>query len=115
MNPKTAKTSVYERIYGVVRRIPQGKVATYGQVAKRVGRCTPRMVGYAMAALSGRTEIPWQRVINFKGEISQRRHGDGSLRQRILLEAEGIHFDSRGRVDLKNVGWDRKIARQSKG
>jgi methylated-DNA-protein-cysteine methyltransferase-like protein len=106
MNPKTGKTSVYERIFAVVRQIPRGKVATYGQIAKRVDRCTPRMVGYALAVLSGGSEVPWQRVINFKGEISRRKHGDGSLRQRRLLEGEGIRFNSRGRVDLKKVRWN---------
>ena len=98
--------SVYQTIYDVVSQIPPGKVATYGQVAKIVGRCTPRMVGYAMAALPWGAEVPWQRVINCKGEISVRAHGDGSTRQRKLLMAEGIRFDSRGRVDFKKVRWD---------
>ena len=97
--------SVHQKIYHVVRQIPKGKVATYGQVAKVVGRCTARLVGYAMAGLLGRTDVPWQRVINYKGEISPRKHGDGSLRQRKLLEAEGVRFDSRGRVDFKKVRW----------
>lgn len=96
---------VYERIYRVVRQIPRGKVATYGQIAKIVDRCTARMVGYAMAALRGRTDVPWQRVINSKGEISTRSRGDGAHRQRKLLEREGIHFDSRGRVNLRKGRW----------
>jgi methylated-DNA-protein-cysteine methyltransferase-like protein len=98
--------SVYQEIYGVVGQIPKGKVATYGQVARVVGRITARMVGYAMAALRGRTDVPWQRVINYKGEISARAHGDGSTRQRKLLMAEGIRFDSKGRVDFKKVRWN---------
>lgn len=96
---------VYERIYRVVRQIPRGQVATYGQVGRIVDRCTARMVGYAMAALRGRTDVPWQRVINSKGEISTRSRGDGALRQRKLLGKEGIHFDSRGRVNLRKVRW----------
>ena len=96
---------VYERIYRVVRQIPRGKVATYGQIARIVDRCTARMVGYAMAALRGRTDMPWQRVINSKGEISTRSRGDGALRQRKSLEKEGIRFDSRGRVNLRKVRW----------
>ena len=95
----------YEKIYDAVRRIPRGKVATYGQIAKIVDRCTPRMVGYAMAALRGRTDVPWQRVINSKGEISIRSRGDGALRQRKLLEKEGIRFDQRGRVEFKKFRW----------
>jgi methylated-DNA-protein-cysteine methyltransferase-like protein len=95
----------YEQIYEAVRRIPPGKVATYGQIAKIVGRCTARMVGYAMAALPWGVEVPWQRVINHKGEISARSRGDGVLRQRRLLQKEGIRFDRKGRVNLKKVRW----------
>jgi methylated-DNA-protein-cysteine methyltransferase-like protein len=101
LNPATR----YEQIYSVVRQIPWGKVATYGQIAKIVDRCTARMVGYAMAALPPNTDVPWQRVINYKGEISIRSRGDGSLRQRRALQKEGIRFDQRGRVDLKKVRW----------
>jgi methylated-DNA-protein-cysteine methyltransferase-like protein len=101
---------VYERIYRVVRQIPRGKVATYGQIAKIVDRCTARMVGYAMTALRGRTDVPWQRIINSKGEISARSRGDGALRQRKLLEREGICFDLRGRLDLGKVRWAGSIA-----
>jgi methylated-DNA-protein-cysteine methyltransferase-like protein len=95
----------YEQIYEAVRRIPPGKVATYGQIAKIVGRCTARMVGYAMAALPAGSGVPWQRVINHKGEISTRSRGDGDLRQRRLLQEEGIRFDRKGRVNLKKVRW----------
>ena len=95
----------YEQIYEAVRRIPPGQVATYGQIAKIVGRCTARMVGYAMAALPWGVGVPWQRVINHKGEISTRSRGDGVLRQRRLLQKEGIRFDRKGRVNLKKVRW----------
>ena len=95
----------YERIYAVVRRIPPGRVATYGQVAAIVGGCTARMVGYAMAALPYGSDVPWQRVINRQGKISPRAAGDGTLRQRQLLEAEGVEFDQVGRIDFEEVGW----------
>ena len=95
----------YERIYAVVGQIPPGQVATYGQVAAIVGSCTARMVGYAMAALPTGSDVPWQRVINRQGKISIRGAGDGSLRQRELLEAEGVQFDEAGRVDFAQVGW----------
>lgn len=99
-----AKDRPYQRIYAAVRRIPRGKVASYGQIARLVGRCTPRMVGYAMAAVT-EDSIPWHRVINSQGKISPRRGGDGEAVQRALLEAEGVMFDGRDRVDWKTVGW----------
>ena len=105
ISPSWPSRSVYEQIYEVVRRIPPGKVATYGQIAKIVGRCTARMVGYAMAALPHGKEVPWQRVINYKGEISSRSRGDGALRQRRLLRTEGIRFDQKGKVNFKKVRW----------
>jgi methylated-DNA-protein-cysteine methyltransferase related protein len=101
---KTGKTT-YEKIYQGIRKIPPGKVATYGQIARMVGRCTARMVGYALAALPAGRGVPWHRVINAQGGISQRSQGDGKIRQRRLLEAEGVCFDPKGRVDLKRVCW----------
>ena len=95
----------HERVYAVVRRIPKAKVATYGQVARIVGRCTARMVGYAMAAVPNGSRVPWQRVINSQGMISARSHGDGDERQRVMLEKEGVEFDAKGRVDLKVFQW----------
>jgi len=96
---------VYERIYAVVRQIPPGKVATYGQIAKIVGGCTPRMVGYAMAALTTDANVPWQRVINRQGKVSPRAGGSGTALQRQLLEKEGVQFDTQERVDFDEVGW----------
>ena len=96
----------YERVYAVVRQIPPGKVATYGQIAGIVDGCTARMVGYAMSALNAESDVPWQRVINAQGKISPRGGGDGLLRQRLLLEDEGVHFSQAGRVDFKQVRWD---------
>ncbi len=96
---------VYEQIYAVVRQIPGGQVATYGQIAGIVGGCTARMVGYAMAALPFDTDVPWQRVINAQGKVSPRSGGQGSALQRQLLEEEGVVFDARNRVDFDQVGW----------
>ena len=98
-----AAPGAYHRIYSVVARIARGKVATYGQVAKLAGQVTARQVGYAMAACPER--LPWQRVINAKGEVSPRKHGDGQLRQRARLERERVRFDARGRVDLARHRW----------
>jgi methylated-DNA-protein-cysteine methyltransferase-like protein len=93
----------HERIYRVVRAIPEGRVATYGQVAEIAGRCTPRMVGYAMASVPAGTDVPWHRVINSRGTSSLR--GDGREVQMALLRAEGVAFDEGGRVDLGEFGW----------
>ena len=93
------------RIYAVVRRIPKRKVATYGQIARIVGRCTARMVGYAMAAVPEGSRVPWQRVINAQGMISARSGGDGDERQRVMLEKEGVKFDANGKVDLRIFQW----------
>lgn len=96
--------SVYERIYAIASQIPAGRLASYGQIAAIEGRCTPRMVGYAMAAVGDR-DVPWQRVLNSRGSVSERRHGGGTSRQRRLLEREGVVFDARGRADFRLFGW----------
>ena len=95
----------YDRIYAVVRRIPRGRVATYGQVAALAGIAgQARLVGYAMHALPQGTAVPWQRVINARGMVSARRSGD-SVSQRMLLEREGVAFDGAGRTSLVRFGW----------
>ena len=98
--------SGYRRIYRVVRGIPRGRVATYGQVAALAGiPRQARQVGYALFALPRGSNVPWQRVINAKGEVSQRSSpGDEGL-QRAVLESEGVVFDPRGRVDLARYQW----------
>lgn len=99
-------SDVYQRIYAVVRRIPKGKVASYGQVAalaRLPGRA--RQVGYALHALPNGTTVPWQRVVNAQGGISRRRRPGPELTQRILLEREGVRFGARGRIALKTFGW----------
>jgi methylated-DNA-protein-cysteine methyltransferase-like protein len=98
--------STYQRIYAVVRRIPRGRVATYGQVAKLAalpGRA--RQVGYAMYALPKGSSVPWHRVINAAGRISRRRVPGAELSQRILLEREGVRFGPGGRIPLARYGW----------
>ena len=99
------ESALYQKIHQIISIIPSGKVATYGQIAEIVGRCTARMVGYATSAIPQDSDIPWQRVINFKGGISQRNSGPGRLLQQKLLEAEGIVFNQNERTDLKHYGW----------
>lgn len=103
----------HARIHSVVRRIPRGRVATYGQVALLAGLGRQaRLVGYALSALPSGTRIPWHRVINAQGAISARR-GDptGAFGQRLRLEAEGIKFGPRGRVSLERYGWSPRSMR----
>lgn len=95
------------RIHRVVSRIPKGRVATYGQIARLAGlRGQARLVGYAMHALPAGTRVPWQRVVNARGEISL--PGTSAVRQRKLLETEGVRFDARGRIDLDRFLWQPK-------
>jgi methylated-DNA-protein-cysteine methyltransferase-like protein len=101
------RRSTYERLTAIARRIPRGRVATYGQIATLAGlRGHARQAGYAMAALPAGTLVPWHRVINARGMISARRHDTGgSISQRILLEREGVRFDARGVVSLDQFQW----------
>ena len=95
----------YQRIYAVVKRIPKGNVATYGQVARLAGLPgRARQVGYALHALRNGTPLPWHRVVNAQGKLSRRGSG-GEVTQRILLEAEGIPFDAGGKMPLQRVTW----------
>ena len=106
MSSATESFSVrHQTIYEVVKTIPAGVVATYGQVAAIVG-CGPRLVGYALASLPAGMDVPWQRVINSQGKISTRSDGAADPRQRQALIREGIVFSLKGTVDLKRFGWD---------
>lgn len=113
LSPKD-KAQFNQDVWRIVRQIPPGRVATYGQIAS----LTPpppgismddyhpwgaRWVGAAMAACP--QDVPWQRVVNSQGKISLRGEG-GSLNQRLLLEQEGVEFDQFGRIDLKRFGWE---------
>jgi methylated-DNA-protein-cysteine methyltransferase-like protein len=102
----------YRQVWDLVREVPHGRVATYGQIAKMLPPPTgveietyaafgPRWVGGAMAACPD--DVPWQRVINSQGKISPRP--GGAQKQRLLLEEEGVMFDAKDRIDLKKYGW----------
>lgn len=103
--------SSYDKIYVVVRQIPYGRVATYGQIAELAniyGKA--RLVGYALFQVStSDAEIPWHRVVNAKGEISYSswRQG-GDYLQRSLLEEEGIEFSAEGKINLVRYRWQSK-------
>jgi len=100
-----AARSAWDQIYAVVRRIPRGRVATYGQVAEVAGLPgQARQVGWALHALRSGTRVPWQRVVNARGALSPRASGH-EHEQRLLLEREGVRFEAGGRIDLERDRW----------
>lgn len=107
-----AREGTHAAIYAVVRKIPAGRVATYGQIARLAGLPRQaRLVGYALHALDdtdarGR-KVAWQRVVNARGEISARAAIGAEDAQRAVLEDEGIEFDRRGRISLARFQWRR--------
>jgi methylated-DNA-protein-cysteine methyltransferase-like protein len=102
MDPRSSPPSFFERVYQVVRMVPFGQVATYGQVAAIVShRGAARTVGWALHGLAEGSDVPWHRVINARGEISL---GPDS-QQPVLLAREGIVADEKGRIDLQRHQW----------
>jgi methylated-DNA-protein-cysteine methyltransferase related protein len=110
VNPVRDFPEVWLSFYRIVRRIPRGRVATYGQVALLAGKPrSGRHVGYALRALRGtKHRVPWQRVLGRRGA----RFGGisildpmGAAAQRALLEREGVRFDEKERVSLEEYGW----------
>ena len=92
--------SYFERVYALVATVPEGRVVTYGQVARALGVTRgSRAVGYALRALEEPVGVPWWRVVNASGGISLRQ-GHGAEIQREMLEAEGVSFLLDGRAKL---------------
>lgn len=108
------------RILAVVARIPRGRVASYGQVAALAGLPRhAREVGRVLSQLGEGAKVPWQRVVNAAGRVSQRGLFGDEGHQRRVLESEGVVFDHRGRIDFERFGWDpderpraRRVARR---
>jgi methylated-DNA-protein-cysteine methyltransferase-like protein len=105
------QAAYYTQVWDLVRQVPRGKVTTYGNIAKMLpppqgveleayAAFGPRWVGGAMANCPD--DVPWQRVINSQGKISQR---PGAQRQKELLLEEGVVFNEKERIDLKKYGW----------
>jgi methylated-DNA-protein-cysteine methyltransferase-like protein len=93
----------FERVWKLVRRVPRGRVVTYGQVSQWIDRrLTPVGVGWAIRA-APEGAIPWQRVVNARGGIST--DGEHPGLQRAMLEAEGVRFERSGTIDLGRYGW----------
>jgi len=100
-------SSSYQRIYAAVRRIPRGRVSTYGAIARVAGLAgQARQLGYALSALPAGTTVPWHRVINAQGRLSLERSASGAgITQRLRLVREGVVVDAAGRVSLEKFGW----------
>src|SRR5205809_2873099 len=98
-----------ERVYRIVRRIPRGRVMTYGQLAYILGAgYTPRTVGFVMHGADER-KTPWQRVINSQGRCSTGRIVLPADKQQRMLEREGVKFDDHGRCDLEVFLWKPRL------
>jgi methylated-DNA-protein-cysteine methyltransferase-like protein len=99
----------YARIFGIVRRIPRGKVTTYGQIAGLAGfPGQARMTGYALHSLKEGTDVPWYRVVNASGRISFPAGSEAEAIQKSLLRSEGVTFEENGTIDLDRYGWKKR-------
>ncbi|HEV8362334.1 MAG TPA: MGMT family protein [Gemmatimonadaceae bacterium] len=101
-------TSTHARIYATIRRIPRGKVASYGQIARLAGMPRhARLVGYALhRLLPNSSRIPWHRVVNARGDLSLAHAGRASgIEQRLRLEREGVPVNAAFRVSMARFGW----------
>jgi methylated-DNA-protein-cysteine methyltransferase-like protein len=97
----------FSRVYRLVSMIPEGKVASYGQIARMLGHPRgARTVGWALHGLPDGADVPWHRVINSQGRVSTSRLPHDANLQRDLLEAEGVVFDEEERVNWEVYGWE---------
>jgi methylated-DNA-protein-cysteine methyltransferase-like protein len=108
------KDDYRDRVFKIVRRIPNGRVMTYGQIAAILGEgYTPRTVGFVMhSAADG---VPWHRVVNAQGACSTVRIVLPANKQQAMLEHEGVEFDEQGRCDLRRYLWQPKARREKPG
>lgn len=105
-----ADVAVYQKIYAIIRRIPRGRVATYGQIAALAGIPRhARQVGYALANAPDSVVVPWHRVLNASGRVSLRSRPGSDDFQQVLLAAEGVEFGLGGRVSLKKYQWEPRL------
>jgi methylated-DNA-protein-cysteine methyltransferase-like protein len=108
MTDKTAESlSFFERVYEIARQIPEGKVTSYGAIAKCLGSAqSARMVGWAMNASHNQDDIPAHRVVNRKGLLTGKHHFDGTNLMQQLLENEGIKIIDNQIIDFEKHFWD---------
>ncbi|MGD2028175.1 MAG: methylated-DNA--[protein]-cysteine S-methyltransferase [Anaerolineales bacterium] len=103
----------YQKVYAVVRKIPEGQVTSYGRIAEMLGTSgAARQVGYAMSALKNRKDdpeystVPWHRVVGHDGKIVIKGSDYGRFRQAELLQEEGVTVDERFKVDMETHIWE---------
>jgi methylated-DNA-protein-cysteine methyltransferase-like protein len=102
-------------VLAIVARIPEGRLASYGQVAALAGfPRRPRQVGMILKGLPQDTGLPWHRVVNTDGYVPSKGRWWGALEQIARLRAEGIPVDAEGNLDLEAVRWDGKPARRTR-
>ena len=106
-------SELYEQIYAIIRLIPKGRVMSYGAVARQLGRPNlPRVVGYALNALPPDHNVPWWRVVNSHGRISNSSRPDSQIQQRLRLEDEGIVVSDDFRLDLAKYDGEQAVFEQ---
>lgn len=105
MATKVENSEFTDRVKELIKKIPSGKVATYGQISSLAGHFNgARQVSWILHSCSVKDKLPWHRVVNRRGAISL-KPGSGFEKQKTLLEAEGVLFDKHNRIDLDNFLW----------
>lgn len=100
------RKSFNQRVWELVSAIPQGRVASYGQLASMLGHPRrARQVGFALHQTPEHLVLPWHRVINSKGQLSFSTHSEQYMLQKAMLEAEKVRFTDDGHIDFKEFGW----------
>ncbi|WP_333878751.1 MGMT family protein [Flavobacterium sp.] len=107
------EANFFERVYEIARQIPEGKVTSYGAIAKALGAArSARMVGWAMNASHGREDVPAHRVVNRIGVLSGKHHFEGTNLMQQLLENEGVKVVDNQIVDFEKHFWQPEVSGQ---
>ncbi|MGS2738432.1 MGMT family protein [Sinomicrobium sp. M5D2P17] len=105
MNPDNE--NFFEKVYAVARKIPYGRVTSYGTIARYLGTArSARMVGWAMNACNGREDVPAHRVVNRKGLLTGKHHFEGTNLMQQLLENEGVEVENSQITNFRQIFWD---------
>lgn len=105
-----ADQNFFERVYEIVKQIPEGKVTSYGAIAKALGAArSARMVGWAMNAAHNLEEVPAHRVVNRLGMLTGKHHFEGTNLMQQLLESEGVQVENNQIIDFEKHFWQPKI------